>query len=208
MGASSIEPESLTISAPQGRSATMRRAVFGYLVARRTWVPGAGSASSRPMKESRDRPCEEAHGHQQIAVHLLQHVAAHDAAVGDAVADVERQVPILQGEHLDPLLREPRAQAAAGAVEAVEADPGRAEGGERGVEVPPLGQRQPDHGRSRLRLQQSLQAEREAHRRHLGAEGAEQAVVAPAAAHRQGRADRRRRGRPGRRSRGGPPRPP
>ena len=35
------------------------------------------------------------------------------------------------------------------------------------------------------RLQQSFQAEREAHRRHLGAEGAEQAVVAPAAAHRQ-----------------------
>ena len=146
------------------------------------------------MSDSRLRPPASSSGTEQVTVDLVEHVATDDAAVGDTASDIERQVAVLEQQHLAAELREgvPEAARVAGRV-ARERGEVESAGGERsqgGFEVSPLGQREADHpfssaGSSARRLGQRVEAKRETDRRDFGAELAKEGVVAPAARNRE-----------------------
>ncbi len=102
---------------------------------------GAGAADQRKPAAAG----EQARRHQKIAALLLEHVAADDAEVGDAVFDVERQVAVLEQQNLEAFLGKLEPQPAVVVGEPLERVAGRPEGGQRGDDVAPLGQGQADH---------------------------------------------------------------
>src|SRR6185295_9803503 len=89
-------------------------------------------------------PLAQAHRDQQVAVDLAQDIAPHNPEVGHAVLDVHRDVPVLEREDLDPLLRELHEEAAAAEVQPGE-EAGGAEGGEGHLQVSSLGESQANH---------------------------------------------------------------
>lgn len=90
---------------------------------------------------------DETRRHQQVAVDFFQDVGAHHPAVGNAVLDVERQIPVLEQEDLETVLREVDAQPAITGLETGQRHPGGTKSGDRDHEVPAFGQGQANQGR-------------------------------------------------------------
>ena len=122
--------------------------MFGYLVPRRSERPAEGRLVVQADQREPATPTGQAPRTQEVAVHLTEHVAAHETAVGHPLLHVDRQIPVLEEQDLDSRLGQGEMQLSPRVGDAVERYPSGAECRDDGIEIAPLGQSEANHDSS------------------------------------------------------------